>query len=380
MVYVTTHRRPSYHQMTMAEFLDDSYTFRPGSNDKTITQTFKYDVLPPRLSEPCPVEWYIEELRAFNISAEALRSADRQSLYETFYIPKSSGGMRRIDAPLPELKSALTNLKFILEHRFNALYHSCAFAYVEGRSTISAVQRHQKNESKWFGKFDLHDFFGSTTLDFVMSQLSMIFPFSEVIKQDDGERELRAALELGFLHGGLPQGTPLSPTLTNIMMIPVDYELSKLLREKFPRKGFVYTRYADDFHISSKYEFRISEVQNTILEVLRSFSAPFSLNTKKTRYGSANGKNWMLGVMLNGENKITIGHKKKDQFRAALTNFANAYKAGNPWSISEIQYVLGLYSYYVMVEGDVIHSIVKYVDSKVGIKTIETMKKIVSEA
>lgn len=379
MVYVTSRRAPSHHQMTIEELLDDNYVWRPGSSDKTITYTLKYERTPTELVRECPVDWYIDLLRGFNESTEDLRRVDRASLYETFYIPKSSGGMRRIDAPLPELKDALTVLKSKLEGPFKALYHTCAFAYIHGRSTVDAVKRHQNNESNWFGKLDLHDFFGSTTLEFVMNQLAMIYPFSEVIKRPEGRAELSKALELGFLNGGLPQGTPLSPTLTNIMMIPVDYELSKALRSgRFENMNFVYTRYADDFHISSRKSFSIAAVQNTIIEVLKSFNAPFSLNQKKTRYGSRNGKNWMLGVMLNGDNNITIGHKKKDQLRASLTNFARDYKNGNPWSSGEIMYVLGLHSYYLMVEEAAINGIVAYVNRKVGMDTISTMKSLLN--
>ena len=378
MVYITTKRKPSFHQMTMEEFLDDNYVYRPGSSDKTITYTLKYPNLPWRLIRDCPVGWYINRLRDFNTGTAYLRDIPRHELYETFYIPKSSGGMRRIDAPVDKLKIALTQLKGILENDFHMLYHTCAFAYIPHRCTLDAVKRHQANDSKWFGKFDLHDFFGSTTLDFVMSQLSKIYPFNLVVSYPDGEAELRKALELGFLNGGLPQGTPLSPTLTNIMMIPVDYELSKALREKFPKENFVYTRYADDFHISSRRTFNVMAVQKTILEVLSQFGAPFSLNEKKTRYGSRNGKNWMLGVMLNGENNITIGRKKDRQFRAALTNFARDYLKGETWDADQIMYVLGLYSYYVSVEGDVIVKKVEQIDQKYGVNTIGTMKQILA--
>ena len=379
MVYVTAHREPSYHQMTLEEFLDDSYTWRPGITDKTITYTQKYYSTPWRLLKDCPVEQYIAQLRQFNELTEPLRQKERSSLYETFYIPKSSGGMRRIDAPLPELKSALTTLKEILEGPFHILYHTCAFAYIHGRCTVDAVRRHQQNKSQWFGKLDLHDFFGSTTLDFVMKQAAMIYPLSEIVMRPHGEAELRKALELGFLNGGLPQGTPLSPTLTNIMMIPVDYELSKKLRSgDFESKRFVFTRYADDFHISSRQTFNVSAVQKAIVDVLASFGAPFTINEKKTRYGSVKGKNWILGVMLNSDNEITIGHKKKDQFRAALTNFARDYKAGNKWDNGEIMYILGLHSYYLMVEEKAIKGMVDYVNRKVGMDTIGTMKSIVT--
>ena len=109
----------------------------------------------------------IETLTIYNQSKEALFSQDRASLYHTFHIPKSSGGLRRIDAPTPELMNALRELRTLFEMYMFALYHTTAFAYVRGRSTIDALKRHQRNESKWFLKLDFSDFFGSTTPAFV---------------------------------------------------------------------------------------------------------------------------------------------------------------------------------------------------------------------
>ena len=145
---------------------------------------------------------------------------------------------------------ALRRQKTMYEEDFHVLYHTSAFAYIKHRCTVDAVKRHQSNQSKWFAKLDLHDFFGSTTLDFVMSMFSMVFPFSEVVKIPEGKAQLRKALELAFLDGGLPQGTPISPLITNVMMIPVDFKLSKAFRD-YDKQQFVYTRYADDFIISS---------------------------------------------------------------------------------------------------------------------------------
>lgn len=47
---------------------------------------------------------------------------------------------------------ALRRLKTMLEEDFHVLYHTSAFAYIKKRCTVDAVKRHQKNESKWFGK------------------------------------------------------------------------------------------------------------------------------------------------------------------------------------------------------------------------------------
>jgi len=181
-------------------------------------------------------------------------------LYRTFHIPKSSGGLRRIDAPLPELIAALRQLKVLLEENMFALYHTSAFAYIRGRCTVDAIKRHQQNESKWFVKLDFSNFFGSTTPEFVLAMLSMIFPFSEIVKRPGGRDELSKALSLCFLNNGLPQGTPISPFMTNVMMIPLDYKISNTLRN-FDDRRFVYTRYADDLLISCKVDFNKDLVQ-----------------------------------------------------------------------------------------------------------------------
>ena len=119
-----------------------------------------------------------------------------------------------------------------------ALYHTNAFACVRGRSTIDALKRHQLNESKWFLKLDFADFSAAPHLQFVLDMLSRLFPFSELVKFTAGRDELEKALSLCFLNGGLPQGTPISPFITNVMMIAIDHKISNSLRN-FDSRRFV---------------------------------------------------------------------------------------------------------------------------------------------
>ena len=96
------------------------------------------------------------------------------------------------------------------------------------------------------------------------------------------------------------------------MMIPIDHMLAKMCREKqMQDKYFVYTRYADDIFFSCKYNFRYNEVVKQVNEVCKRFGAPFMLKDSKTRYGNIAGANWILGLMLNKDFKITVGHKRK---------------------------------------------------------------------
>lgn len=374
MVYITVMQSPIYHQMTLEEFLFQNFQAQTILNTNVSnTRTYAYETVSEHFTSRIDTDALIRKLVRFNDQTEALRAQERSTLYETFHIPKKSGGLRRIDAPKPELMNALRNLKTIFEEDFHALYHTSAFAYVKNRCTVDAVKRHQKNNSKWFGKLDLHDFFGSTTLDYVIKMFSMVFPFSEIVKFPNGEAELRKALDLAFLNGGLPQGTPLSPLITNVMMIPVDYKFANAFRD-FDKQRFIYTRYADDFIISSKVDFDVHRVEKLVVDTLHEFGAPFTINESKTRYGSSAGRNWNLGVMLNKDNEITVGHKKKRQFQSMLYNYITDKRKGISWPREDIQTMQGLHSYYRMVEPETIDAIVKHTNEKMETDVLRLIK------
>lgn len=374
MVYITVMQSPIYHQMTLEEFLFQNFQAQTILNTNVSnTRTYAYETVSEHFTSRIDTDALIRKLVRFNDQTEALRAQERSTLYETFHIPKKSGGLRRIDAPKPELMNALRNLKTIFEEDFHALYHTSAFAYVKNRCTVDAVKRHQKNNSKWFGKLDLHDFFGSTTLDYVIKMFSMVFPFSEIVKFPNGEAELRKALDLAFLNGGLPQGTPLSPLIINVMMIPVDYKLANAFRD-FDKQRFIYTRYADDFIISSKVDFDVHRVEKLVVDTLHEFGAPFTINESKTRYGSSAGRNWNLGVMLNKDNEITVGHKKKRQFQSMLYNYITDKRKGISWPREDIQTMQGLHSYYRMVEPETIDAIVKHTNEKMETDILRLIK------
>lgn len=374
MIYITVRQSPMYHQMTLEEFLFETETQPSLMNDNTTnTRTYEVESLSRHFLSKLHLNHLIGKLTTFNQETANLREVPRHDLYHTFYIPKKSGGLRKIDAPNPELMDALRKLKTIFEEDFNALYHTSAFAYVRKRSTVDAVKRHQYNESKWFGKYDLSNFFGSTSPEFVEKMFSMIFPFSEVMKNPEGKEQLTTALSLAFLDGGLPQGTPISPIITNLMMIPIDFTLSKKLRQ-FEKQKFIYTRYADDFLISSRYDFDFKKIENLIVDTLRSFNAPFSIKSSKTRYGSSSGSNWNLGVMLNRENKLTIGYKKKRQFQAMLASYVMDKQNGVNWDLNDVQVLEGYRNYYRMIEGDTIDKIVEHIGKKFKVNIVRMIK------
>lgn len=292
--------------------------------------------------------------------------------YTSFKIPKKTGGLRQIDAPDDELKNYLTQLKYYFEDTMHILTHDCAHAYVKGRSTITCMQEHQKNNSRWFLKLDIHGFFPAHTLKYTMEMLKNIYPFGFLLEDENYARDLEEALSYGFLHGILPQGTPLSPTLTNILMTPIDYEIQHKLWKM--SNDVCYTRYADDIQISSKYDFNYAPVIVSIKKILSAFHAPFKLNEDKTRYGSSAGRNWNLGIMLNKDNNLTIGHKQNQRFRAMIFNLIQDHLHNVKWSPADRFELQGLISYYKMIEPDYVNEVIKRYEEKYKVSVNRILK------
>ena len=373
--YITVNREPRMRQITIDDILNGIDESKLAlQKDTRDTTTWKVEAISRELIEK--TDFYAMQIALMEFVEkykDLIAVENKSTLYRSFKIPKRSGGLRQIDAPNDELKKALYELKFIFEKKFYMSYHTSAFAYVHGRSTIDSVKRHQQNNSRWFLKTDMRHFFPSTTPEFLMKMLCMTFPFCEFIRYDFGCKELlEKALSLCFLNGGLPQGTPTSPMLTNALMIPVDHAINKMCHEYAPH--LCYTRYADDILISSQYNFKWSDVQGRLISILESFGAPFTLHPEKTRYGSSAGRNWNLGVMLNAENKITIGHEKKKVFKAMVFQFMTDDAKGNHWGLDDVQHFLGLISYYRMVEKDCINEILQAYSQKFN-KDVEATAK-----
>ena len=378
MPYITVPVSQKFHQISFDDILNgmNESVFERQMENTHDTKTVFRNNTPQKLLDNTDFDGMISALERFNEKYIALiNTEDKSTLYRSFRIPKRSGGLRQINAPLDELMNALRELKYLFEKRLYASYHTAAFACVKGRSTIDAVKRHQRNKSRWFLKLDFHDFFGSSKPEFIIAQLETIFPFNEIVIRPNGREALTKALSLCYLNNGLPQGTPISPTLTNLFMIPIDHYIAKTVREMTPH--LVYTRYADDIILSSDLAFNWREVQDTIVDIVANkFHAPFSLNTTKTRYGSSAGRNWNLGVMLNSDNQITIGHSKKKVFKAMLFSFMNDEKNGNVWNLEDTQHLQGLISYYKMVEGSTIETIIKSYSTKFNKDVEQTIKDV----
>ena len=277
---------------------------------------------------------------------------DTSKHYRHFQIPKKSNPkkMRQIDAPDDLLSALQTNYKAVIEDNLQVLPHKAAHAYVKERSTITAMKVHQKNNSKWYLQIDLKDFFNSIDGEWLRKQLLEVFPFKYV-----DETFMNNLITLSLLNGTLPQGSHLSPLLTNLAMVPIDYQLTETLHN-YNGHHYVYTRYADDITISCKEKFDPDDILNIIMQIFSAHKVPFRINHDKTRFGSTAGRNYHLGLIVNKDNQISVGHDKNQKFRAMIFNFC---AVGEEWEKHDIQKMLGLISYYKAIEPDFVAKVLE---------------------
>lgn len=301
---------------------------------------------------------------------------DTSKMYKHFEIPKKSNPKKKrpIDAPDEKLKAVQTMYKHLIEDSLKVLPHKAAHAYTEKQSIVTNSEQHQKNESKWFLHLDLKDFFNSINGEWLRKMMLEVYPFPFI-----PENHLNNIIHLALLNNELPQGSVLSPTLTNIVMVPIDHEITETLHNYNDSHGkkyhYVYTRYADDITISCKYKFDFREIIEVIKDIFKEWEAPFTINDEKTRFTSTSGKNYNLGLIINKDNKISAGHERNNKFRAMIYNFCTV---GEEWDRHDVQRMLGLISYYKSFEPDFVNKVIAKYNNKFNMDIISKAKKLIS--
>jgi RNA-directed DNA polymerase len=179
--------------------------------------------------------------KALKVTPKKLRfllyALPAESRYRTFEIKKRSGGVRQILAPIPPLKELQASVADFLETKYSP--RSCVFGYVKKRNILGNARRHEGK--RWVLRIDLEDFFPSINFGRVRGVL-MAKPFELT------EEVATTIAQLCCHDNKLPQGSPASPTISNIICRGLDNALLQLAREHKCN----YTRYCDDIVFSTQ--------------------------------------------------------------------------------------------------------------------------------
>jgi RNA-directed DNA polymerase len=162
-------------------------------------------------------------------------------------IPKPGGkGKRTLGIPTVLDRMIQQALLQVLQPLFDPTFSEESFGFRPGRSALDAVERareHVASGHRWVVDMDLAQFFDRVNHDVLMVRVAKRVKDKRVL------RLIRRYLQAGTMEGGLmspraegtPQGGPLSPLLSNILLDELDRELE--------RRGHRFVRYADDCNV-----------------------------------------------------------------------------------------------------------------------------------
>jgi hypothetical protein len=159
-----------------------------------------------------------------------------------------------------------------------------------------------------------------------------------------------------------------------MVMVPIDHEITEKLHNH-NRHHFVYTRYADDITISCKEKFNPGEILGIIERIFKDFNVPFRINDEKTRFGSTAGRNYHVGLILNKDNQISLGHEKNNKFRAMIFNFCTT---GDEWELKDVYKMMGLISYYKSIEPDFVEKVLDKYSIKFNFDILTKAKNMIA--
>ena len=232
--------------------------------------------------------------------------------YQAFTIKKKSGAVRTIHAPVKGLKSILRSLNFVLQCMYEP--HDAATGFVLGKSIVDNAKKHAGHH--YVLNMDLKDFF----FTFDRNRVKMGFMYEPFNLNGDKEplAFLLASLcthpfEIdGEVKTVLPQGSPTSPTLTNILCKKLDRRLNGLAK----RFGVTYTRYADDITFSSPHNIYTNEEFNKELKRIIKEDQKLVINPNKTRLQKSGYRQEATGLIVN--DKVNVRRRYVKQVRMWL--------------------------------------------------------------
>jgi RNA-directed DNA polymerase len=244
------------------------------------------------------------------------------SKYHTFTIPKRSGGVRSISAPkkgLKLLQRRLANLLQTCIFEINQireasdepiLRYQLAHGFIKERSILTNARPHRRK--RYVFNIDLEDFFGSIHFGrvqgfFVKDKSFLLKPKTALI-----------LAQISCFERKLPQGSPCSPIISNLVAHILDIHLVRLAS----RWGCTYTRYADDLTFSTnrkEFPARIATRSHSgshewtagsdLVRII--VHSGFKVNQTKTRMRYLDSRQEVTGLVVNHRINVPSDYRRK---------------------------------------------------------------------
>lgn len=340
---------------TIAEFIKDTWRWPYPPDEATLAQIIrsmfvirrkdiKLPLLPPveamrfehlpALDSPADLADFLkltpQILRWFaDCDGRLARQTDKRGHYFETWIPKSSGGQRLLEAPLPRLKAIQRKiLQDLLDH---ISPHPDAMGFVQGRDCRAGAARHAGEDVVIC--LDLADFFPSVPGRRIHAIFRSVGYSPSVARLLTGLVTTRTASDVAdvlplrdrpfWRQPHLPQGAPTSPALANLACWRLDQRMAALAR----RLGANYSRYADDLTLSGDRGLAFDggvPVLEMIQEIIT--DEGFRVNPAKTRIQKRGNRQKVTGIVVNRH--LNVPRADYDRLKAILTNCVRHGPAG----------------------------------------------------
>jgi RNA-directed DNA polymerase len=238
-------------------------------------------------------------------------------------IPKPDGGVRKLGIPTVLDRFIQQAVMQVLQRQWDPTFSESSYGFRPGRSAQQAVaqaQQHIADGHGWCVDLDLEKFFDRVNHDKLMGQIAKRVEDKRLLKL------IRAFLNAGVMENGLvspsvegtPQGGPLSPLLSNLVLDELDRELK--------RRGHRFVRYADDCNIYVRSE---RAGQRVMESVTRFITQTLKLKVNETKSAVARPQERkFLGFSFSAgpEVKRVIAPKALDRFKRRVREITRRAK------------------------------------------------------
>lgn len=217
-------------------------------------------------------------------------------------IPKPGGGKRMLGIPCVSDRLLQQAISQWLGKLYEPGFSTHSYGFREGRNAHQAVleaQRYLEEGKEWIVELDLDQFFDRVNHDRLMGTLAKRIEDKRTLKL------IRIYLNSGIMEGGVasvrtegvPQGSPLSPLLSNIVLDVLDKELEA--------RGHSFVRYADDISIYVRSERSAGRVMETITGYLEK-ELKLKVNREKSQISQPEESNLLGFSFYRGTDKWGI--------------------------------------------------------------------------
>ena len=299
----------------------------PGVDGLTIDETLDY------LREHWPT--IREQLLEGTYSPQPVRRVE---------IPKPGGGVRKLGVPCVVDRLIQQALLQVLQKQWDPTFSEHSYGFRPGRSAHQAVAQAQAYVAEGYTyvvDIDLEKFFDRVNHDRLMARVAERVSDKRVLKV------IRAFLNAGVMENGLvnpstegaPQGGPLSPLLSNLVLDEFDQELM--------RRGHRFCRYADDCNIYVRSQRAGERVMATVCRFLTE-RLRLKVNESKSAVARPEERKFLGFTISNDGSERRISAKALDKFKNRIRELTQRTRGVSLSKLVEplARYLIGWRSYF----------------------------------